>query len=97
MRVILLRERGAAEAVLRGDRSRLQRRRLVKQWLRLIWLALIEIAFADPDKRRHIVRLQLQRAVEGRDRRRRVPFELVEMTEVVGPAWIPRVERLGVE
>src|SRR5205085_1007235 len=65
-RVVLLRQRRASDAIFRGGRSRLKRQRLLEERLRRLRLALIEVALRHPDKRRNVVRLQLERARKRR-------------------------------
>ena len=95
--VVLLRQRDAAEAVLRGHRTWLKRERLREMRLRFSRLPVVEIAFADPDERGHVVRLQLQRAPERRGRLGAVALQLVKMSEVVRPSCVAWTERLRVE
>src|SRR5206468_12300169 len=84
-RVVGPREGCAAEADERGDRLRLFGERALEERLRGLGTSLIEVRLAEPDERRHVTRLSLQRPLERRLGFRRLAAVLVEMREVLRP------------
>jgi len=68
----------------------------VKRFCQL-WLPLIDVDSPQPHERRHIVRLDAQRALERGDGLRRFGLREVHVPEVVRPAHLARFERLRTE
>src|SRR6266487_3160286 len=96
-RVLGFRQGGASDADERGNGSRLLRQGIREQRIGRAGFTAIEVRVTQPHERVHIVRLQCARALEARDRFGTIASNLVQMTEIVWPAWHIRRERLRIE
>src|SRR5678815_5328182 len=87
-RVLTSCERGLPEANENCGRLRSQLTSALEERLRLLGLPLIEIAPAQPDQRRHIVRADFEHPAERRHRTGGVALVLVQMRQEVRPPWL---------
>ena len=96
-REVAPRERGLSEADEHRRHLRGQLTRALEERLRLVCLALIQIAAAQPDQRRHVVRADLEHSIERGNRPGGVALALVQMRQEVRPSRLLRHQRLRVE
>ena len=86
----------AADARQRRGGRRVDRQRLLEQRLGVLRAAVVEVQLAEVDERGKVGGGEIDGALEALDRPRLVAGRPVEPGEVVGPAHLPRRERLRV-